>query len=95
MGLIDQAGGRTRRYCCNAHKMAEFRERKQEEKRNNCLQRNADLQNYWQENGINGEVLTRLETMLVKYGKEAARYATDTILIAVQLSQRGVQGYGR
>jgi hypothetical protein len=84
MGLIDQAGGRNRKYCNDSCKMAAFRNREKERNRDHILEYNSILRDYWQESGITGEVLTRLQDLLVEYGADAARHATDTVLIAIK-----------
>ena len=90
LGLIDQTGGRNRRYCNDTCKMAAYRNRLKQRNREQVLKYNTILRDYWQETGITGEVLTRLQNMLVSYGQDAARYATDTVLIAVKQARKGV-----
>ncbi len=85
MGLIDQAGGRNRQYCNDAHKQAAHRKRKEEEKRNKVLLRNGELSEYWQEHGITGAILSKLQDILVEHGKDAARAATDAVILARHL----------
>lgn len=84
LGLIDQAGGRNRKYCNDSCKIAAFRYRKKQRNREGILEYNTILRDYWQENEITGEVLTRLQDMLVEYGSEVAKHATDTVLIAIK-----------
>lgn len=84
MGMIDQIGGRNRKYCNDSCKIAAFRKREKERNREQVLQYNSILRDYWQEAGITGDVLTRLQDILVEYGKDAARCATDTVLIAIR-----------
>src|SRR5262249_37504755 len=87
LGLIEQDGGRNRHYCNDAHKQAAHRRRKEEEKRNTILLRNGELQDYWQEHGITGVILSKLQDILVSHGKDAARAATDTVILARQLER--------
>jgi|SRR2546421_1549267 len=90
LGRIEQNGGRNRRYCNDKHKMAAFHEKRKGEKRNAAIERNKILRDQWQENGITGEVLTRLQDILVDHGKDAAKKATDTVLIAIKQARKGV-----
>ncbi len=87
LGLIDQAGGRNRHYCNDACKQAAYRRRKEGEKRQATLLRNGELQSYWAEHGITGAVLTRLQDILVEHGKDAARKATEAVILARQLER--------
>jgi len=47
------------------------------------LQFNSELRDYWQEHGVRGEVLLRLQEILLQHGKAAARAATDAVLVAL------------
>jgi hypothetical protein len=84
LGLIEQSGGRNRQYCNDACKQSAHRKRKETDKRNTVLLRNTILQEYWTDNGIEGDLLVRLQDILVNHGKEAARAATDAALIAIR-----------
>jgi hypothetical protein len=87
MGLVDQAGGRNRQYCNDAHKTAAYRKRKKEQGRDTILQYNSDLREYWQDSLITGPVLAKLQGILVTHGKDAARAATDAVILARQLER--------
>jgi hypothetical protein len=87
LGLIDQAGGRNRHYCNDAHRQAAYRRRKESEKHNAVLLRNGELQSYWAEHGITGAILTKLQDILFSHGKDAARAATDAVILARQLER--------
>jgi hypothetical protein len=88
LGLIDQAGGRNRKYCNGACKQAAHRKRKEGDKRNTVLLRNVLLQEYWLDNGIDGDLLASLQDILFNHGKEAARAATDAALIAIRQTRQ-------
>src|SRR5947209_19826905 len=60
-GLVEVEGGRQRLYCSDRCKVAAYRQRNQHKKRNMILLRNTELRDYWQENGIEGELLTSLQ----------------------------------
>jgi len=47
------------------------------------LHYNSELRDYWHEHGIRGEVLLRLQEILLQHGKAAARAATDAVLVAL------------
>ncbi len=83
LGYIEAEGGRDRHYCNNACKMAAYRKRKQEQKRAQILQYNSELRDYWYNSGIRGEVLARLQEILIHHGKAAAWSATDVVLFAL------------
>lgn len=87
LGFIDQAGGRNRHYCNDACKQAAYRRRKEGEKRQATLLRNGELQGYWAEHGITGAILTKLQDILFNHGKDAARAATDAVILARQLER--------
>src|SRR5467141_641813 len=76
-----------RQYCNDAHKAAAYRKRKEVEKRNKVLLRNGELSEYWQENGIIGAILTKLQDILVEHGQDAARKATDVVILARQMER--------
>ena len=63
--------------------MAHHRKQQREKQRAAILQYNSELRDYWQEHGIRGEVLLRLQEILLQYGKQAARAATDAVLVAL------------
>jgi len=87
LGLIDQAGGRNRQYCNDAHRQAAYRKRREGDKHNAVLLRNGELQDYWDEHGITGAILARLQDILVNHGKDAARAATEAVILARQLER--------
>src|SRR2546421_12888218 len=71
-GLQEVAGGRQRLYCSDRCRQAAKRKRDKQTKRNSILQYNSELRDLWNQNGIDGLVRTRLEDILVEYGKPAA-----------------------
>jgi hypothetical protein len=87
MGLVDQAGGRNRQYCNDAHRQAAYRKRREGDKRNAVLLRNGELSEYWQEHGITGAILSKLQDILISHGKDAALAATDAVILARQLER--------
>src|SRR5438445_11248918 len=87
LGYIDQAGGRNRQYCNDTHKQAAHRKRKEIDKRNKVLLRNGELSEYWQEHGITGAILSTLQDLLIAHGKDAARKATDLVILTRQLER--------
>src|SRR6202043_2503143 len=60
------------------------RKRKDGDKRDITLSRNGELSDYWQENGITSAILWKLQDILVEHGKDAARAATDVVILARQ-----------
>jgi hypothetical protein len=87
LGLIDQAGGRNRHYCNDAHKQAAYRKRREGDKHNAVLLRNVELSDYWQEHEIIGAILSKLQDILINHGKDAARAATEAVILARQLER--------
>jgi hypothetical protein len=87
LGLIDQAGGRMRQYCNNACKQNAYLRRRDGEKRQAIILRNGELSDCWADNGITGMVLSKLQDILVEHGKDAARAATDVVILARQLER--------
>ena len=85
MGFIEAYGGRTRRFCNDACRQAAHREKT---RRTQTLARHAALCRYWQEHCITGEVLLALQDILVAYGKDAAKEATEAVLLAVKQHYR-------
>lgn len=83
LGLIETDGGRNRHYCNDACRQAAHRARKREKQRQVILQQNGELREYWQRHDIHGEVLLRLQEILIKHGQEAARAATDVVRVAL------------
>jgi hypothetical protein len=85
LGYIEADGGRDREYCDNGGKcrQAHHRQKKREEKRAAILAHHGSLRDYWQLHNIHGEPLARLQEILIRHGKEAARAATDAVIIAV------------
>lgn len=92
IGLIETYGGRQRQYCNDSCKVAAHRKRHYDEKRNKCLLRNGELRDFWQEKNITGPLLLKLQNILVEHGKQAAKDATDAVLLAVYLTKynRGI-----
>jgi hypothetical protein len=82
LGYIETEGGRDRLYCNDACRVAAHRAKKREEKRQQVLHYHAELREYWHLHGIRGEVLLRLQEILLQHGKAAARAATDAVLVA-------------
>ncbi len=82
-GWVEVDGGRNRLYCDDACRVAAFRARKREKDREKRLRYHTELRDYWKEQEIRGEVLLRLQEILLKHGKEAARAATDAVLVAL------------
>ncbi len=85
LGHIETDGGRDRLYCNNKGKcrQAHHRQLEREKKRAEVLQHHGGLRDYWQEHNIHGETLARLQEILIRHGKEAARAATDAVLMAL------------
>jgi hypothetical protein len=90
LGFIEVNGGRDRLYCPNRGKckQAYHRKKEKEEKREQILQYNSELREYWKTKGIHGEVLLRLHEILFQHGKKAAKAATDTVLVALEAAER-------
>ncbi len=88
LGLVETEGGRDRHYCSDKCRVAHYRQRKREESRQQVLQYHAELRAYWQEHGIHGEVLARLQEILLQHGKKAARAATDAVLAALAAAEQ-------
>ncbi len=87
LGYIETEGGRDRLYCNDACRVAAFRTRQRETKRAEKLQYNAELRAYWKLHNIHGEVLLRLQEILLQHGKKAAKAATDAVLVALAAAQ--------
>ena len=83
LGLIEVEGGRDRHYCNTSCRVQHHRKLQREKKRDATLQYNSELREYWQEHGIRGEVLLRLQEILLQHGKAAARAATDAVIVAL------------
>ena len=83
LGLIETEGGRDRHYCNTSCRVQHHRKQKSDQKRAAILQYNSELREYWQEHNLRGEVLLRLQEILVQHGKAAARAATDAVLVAL------------
>ena len=79
LGMLEQEGGRQRRYCSNACRQAAYRERRRKGKRNREVLRNAHLVEGWRKAGL-GPVLPRLERMMREYGPQAAEEAAGIAL---------------
>jgi len=87
LGFIEEQGGRDRHYCNTRCRVQHHRRQKIEQKRASILRYNTELRDYWQEHGVHGEVLLRLQEILLKHGKEAARAATDAVLVACEVQR--------
>ncbi len=88
LGYIEVEGGRDRLYCSDKCRVAAHRARQREEKRQQVLQYHGELREYWHMNGIRGEVLSRLQEILLQHGKKAARAATDAVLVALAANEQ-------
>ncbi len=88
LGHIETEGGRDRHYCSDKCRVAAHRARQREKKRAATLQYHAELRAYWQEHGLHGEVLARLQEILLQHGKKAARAATDAVLVALAAAEQ-------
>jgi hypothetical protein len=88
LGYIEADGGRSRHYCSNKCRVAAYRKRQREKKRAATLQYHGELRQYWRDKGIHGEVLARLQEILLQHGKKAARAATDTVLVALEAQEQ-------
>jgi len=87
-GLIETEGGRDRHYCNTTCRVQYYRKQQREKKRAATLQYNSELREYWHEHGVRGEVLLRLQKILLQHGKAAARAATDTVLVALRANEQ-------
>ncbi len=94
LGFIEVAGGRSRQYCNNNHRMAAYRQRTRRQKRQAILQYNSELRQYWKDNKIDGTVLAHLQDHLIEYGKESAKHATETVVLACKLLHYDLTGKG-
>ncbi len=91
-GWVEVDGGRDRLYCNEKCRVAAFRARKREQEREKRLRYHTELRDYWQEHEVKGEVLLRLQEILLQHGKDAARMATDAVLVALAAqSEEGSQ----
>lgn len=88
IGYIEADGGRDRLYCSDKCRVAAYRKRQREKKREAILQHHGELRDYWKLHGIRGEVLARLQEILLQYGKKAARAATDAVLVALAAAEQ-------
>lgn len=88
LGLIETEGGRDRHYCNATCRVQHHRKQQREQNRAAALQFNSELRDYWQEHGVRGEVLLRLQEILLQYGKAAARAATDAVLVALVANEQ-------
>ncbi len=88
LGLIETEGGRDRHYCNTTCRVQHHRKQQREKNRAATLQYNSELRDYWQEHGVRGEVLLRLQEILLQYGKAAARAATDAVLVALTAQEQ-------
>ncbi len=83
LGLVETEGGRDRHYCNATCRVQHHRKQQREKNRSATLQYNSELREYWHEHGVRGEVLLRLQEILLQHGKAAARAATDAVLVAL------------
>jgi len=83
LGLIETEGGRDRHYCNATCRVQHHRKQQREKNRAATLQFNSELREYWKEHGVRGEVLLRLQEILLQHGNAAARAATDAVLVAL------------
>jgi len=88
LGFIETEGGRDRHYCNATCRVQHHRKQQREKNRAATLQFNSELRDYWQEHGIRGEVLLRLQEVLLQHGKAAARAATDAVLVALAAQEQ-------
>ncbi len=88
LGLIEVEGGRDRRYCNDKCRVQHHRKQQREKNRAAASQYNSELREYWQEHNIRGEVLLRLQEILLQHRKAAARAATDAVLVACAVQQQ-------
>jgi len=88
LGLIETEGGRDRHYCNTTCRVQHHRKQQREKQRAATLQYNAELREYWKEHGVRGEVLLRLQEILLTHGKAAARAATDAVLMALRANEQ-------
>ena len=88
-GWIESDGGRNRLYCDDNCKVAAHRYRKREAERAKTLHYHGDLRDYWQRNDLHGEVVLKLQAILLDYGKDAALAATETVLLALAGQREG------
>ena len=85
LGMLEQEGGRQRRYCSNACRQAAYRDRKKREKRNSSALRYRYLVKGWRDAGLGEKVVSRLVEMLHTYGPQAAKMAGE---IAVEVARK-------
>jgi len=88
LGLVEIEGGRDRHYCNATCRVQHHRKQQREKNRAATLQYNSELREYWQEYGVRGEVLLRLQEILLTHGKAAARAATDAVLVALAAQEQ-------
>ena len=88
LGLVEVEGGRDRHYCNATCRVQHHRKQQREKNRAATLQYNSELRDYWQEHGVRGEVLLRLQEILLQHGKAAARAATDAVLVALTAQEQ-------
>ena len=81
LGFIEVEGGRLRRYCNDACRKAASRKRL---KRDNALSRYEYLVSLWDEHCLAGDLRRKLEDILIKHGKEAAKDSTEAVLAAIK-----------
>ncbi len=94
MGLQEVDGGRQRQYCSDRCRKAAHRTKKQRAARLALLQYNSELRQLWEENEIQGPVLSHLQDILVEHGKAAAKDATETVVLACKLLRYDLTGKG-
>jgi hypothetical protein len=94
MGIQEVYGGRQRLYCSDKCRKAAHRAKKQRAARLALLSYNSELRQLWDDNEIKDPVLARLQDMLVEHGKDAAKQATETVILACKLLQHDLTGRG-
>ena len=91
LGLVEQEGGRPRRYCSDACKQAAYRERKRREKRNKALLRYAPLVEEWRRAGFSDQAIERLRTLAETYDPNAAKIAAEVALLTAREAREAVR----
>lgn len=90
LGLLD-GDGRERRYCNNACKQEAYRLRRAA-KQNARQLGSSELEDKWYWAGINGELLEKLRKLYIAHGEEAARAATDAVLLVIREMKAAMRG---
>lgn len=82
MGLVEQWGGRNRRYCSNACKQKAYRARRKAYNVSCAVRRYAHLVREWRKR-YGDAVADRLLLILENHGVEAARAAEDVAQVVI------------